>query len=334
MTIISTNTLLRTLGFWRCPKLIDSIENATLVIVWLNSILLIPMKCKYACRVLVAALFLVETCIAQTSSTPLWKTIPEVPAMPKADKSGLALVNDIKMYYAIFSDDGKEPVILIHGGFGSSDDWGFETPLLAKTHEVIVIDCRGRGRSSMSEQPFSYELMTSDVLRLMDYLHIQKASIIGESDGGIIGLIMAIRYPERINKLLAFGANYNNTGYKSGPVDTASFARYIKMAETNYRKLSPTPEGFASMKSALFKMYASEPDIKPEELQIIVAPTVIADGEYEQFITLEHTKQLAHFIPGSKLLIIPNVSHGGPNQDPVSFHSAVIKLLNENQKPI
>ena len=286
------------------------------------------MKCKCALSFLVSSFILIQTCIAQKSSVPLWKTLPDVPAMQKADKSGLALVNDIKMYYAIFNDKGKDPVILIHGGLGSSDDWGFETPLLAKTHKVIVIDCRGRGRSSMSGQPFSYELMTSDVLSLMDYLHIQKPSIIGVSDGGIIGLVMAIHHPERINKLLAFGANYNNTGYKSGTTDTASSAKYMKMAETKYRALSPTPEGFAFMKSALFKMYASEPDIKPEELQIIVAPTVIADGEYEQFITLEHTKQLAHFIPGAKILIIPNVSHGGPNQDPVSFHRAVIKLLN------
>jgi len=141
--------------------------------------------------------------------------LPEVPAMPKADVSGLAQVNDIKMYYAIYNKNGPKPVILLHGAFGSSDDWGFETPLLAKTHEVIVVDCRGRGRSSMSKQPLSYELMTSDVLGLMDYLHIKKVSVVGESDGGIIGLIMAIHHPDRIDKLFAFGANYNNSGYKN-----------------------------------------------------------------------------------------------------------------------
>jgi pimeloyl-ACP methyl ester carboxylesterase len=86
---------------------------------------------------------------------------------------------------------GKDPVILLHGGFVSSDVWGFELPLLMKTHQVIVVDSRGHGRSSMSSQPFSYELMTSDVIKLIDHLHIKKASIIGWSDGGIIGMLKA-----------------------------------------------------------------------------------------------------------------------------------------------
>jgi pimeloyl-ACP methyl ester carboxylesterase len=91
------------------------------------------------------------------------------------------------MYYAIFNKDGKEPVILLHGGFVSSDEWGFEVPLLSKTHKVIVVDSRGHGRSTMSNQALGYNLMASDVLRLMDYLKIKKASIVGWSDGGIIG---------------------------------------------------------------------------------------------------------------------------------------------------
>jgi pimeloyl-ACP methyl ester carboxylesterase len=238
------------------------------------------------------------------------------------------------MFYAIYNKNGKEPVILIHGGLGNSDEWGFETPLLAKAYEVIVIDCRGRGRSSMSEQPLSYELITTDVLSLMDYLHIKRASVVGESDGGIIGLVMAIHHQYRINKLFAFGASYNLSGYKSGPVDTSLYALYMKKMAAMYHDLSPTPDSFVAMRNAVFKMYDSEPDIKPEELQTIKAPTVIADGEYEQFITLEHTEQPAHFIPGAKLLIIQNVSHGGPFQDPVIFHKAVIDLLNENQGPL
>ena len=283
---------------------------------------------KYTLVMLCAVLLFGETSLAQKTKLPLWKTIPTIPAMPKADESGFAQVNNIKMYYAIYNKSGNEPVILLHGGLGNSDDWGFETPLLQKTHEVIVVDCRGRGRSTISDQPLSYDLMTSDLLGLMDQLHLKKVSIVGVSDGGVIGLLMAIHHPDRIDRLFAYGANFNNSGYTTGPSDTVLSHKYMRMAEASYRAISSTPDGFTAMRKALFKMYDTEPDIKPSELKTIKAPTIIADGEYEQFITPEHTALLAHLIPGAKLLIIPNVSHGGPIQDPVSFHKAVMNLLN------
>src|ERR1019366_4910343 len=202
------------------------------------------------------SLFIVGGYAISQTTVPLWKTLPDVPQMSQAAESGLAAVDDIKMYYAIFNKEGKEPVILLHGGFGSSDDWGFEVPLLSKTHKVIIVDSRGRGRSTISDQPLSYNLMSSDVLKLMDYLKIKKASIVGWSDGGIIGLIMAIQYPEHVNKLFTFGANYN---------------------------LSPTPDSFFVLRKALGQLYSTEPNLKPGDIRTIKAPTVIACGQYEQF---------------------------------------------------
>ncbi|HEV7621712.1 MAG TPA: alpha/beta hydrolase [Flavisolibacter sp.] len=267
--------------------------------------------------------------ISQTV-VPLWKTLPDVPALPKPDDNGLAPVNDIKMYYAIFNKNGKEPVILLHGGFASSDDWGFEVPLLSRTHKVIVVDSRGHGRSSMSGQLLSYSLMASDVLQLMNYLEIKKASIVGWSDGGIIGLILAVKYPERVNKLFTYGTNYNVSAYKTEPFDSTLAAHFMARVQANYRKLSPTPDDFGKLRKALGKMYSIEPDIKPDEIRTIKAPTVIACGQYEQFIKLEHFQELAHLIPNAKLVILPDVSHGGPIQDPTRFHRAVVNLLDNN----
>ena len=266
--------------------------------------------------------------IVQSQSTvPLWKTLPEVPAMPIADQSGLAKVNDTNIYYAVYNKDGKDPVILLHGGFVSSDYWGFEVALLAKTHKVIVLDSRGHGRSSFSNQPFSYDLMASDVLKLMDHLKINKASIIGWSDGGIIGLLIAIHHPERLNKLFTFGSNYNLSGYKHEPMDSALATKFMTRVQSEYRKLSPTPDSFFVFRNALGKMYSSQPDIMPSDLKAIKSFTVVACGEYEQFIKREHFEELAKLIPGASLVVIPNVSHGGPIQDPIRFHQEVMKLL-------
>lgn len=267
---------------------------------------------------------------ATGQTTPLWKTLPEIPALPHADESGLASVNDIRLYYAIFNKTGRDPVILLHGGFVSSDDWGFEVPLLSKTHTVIVVDSRGHGRSSMSAQPLTYDLMASDVLQLMDTLKIKKASIVGWSDGGITGMILAIKYPERVNKLFTFGSNYNTSGYKTEPFDSALSAKFMARSKANYARLSPTPGNFAGLRNAMVRMYSSEPNLDTADLKKITAPTVIACGEYEQFIKREHLQQLANLIPGARLVVIPNVSHGGPIQDPTKFHAAVVNLLDGN----
>lgn len=266
------------------------------------------------------------------TTVPLWQTLPQVPPMPAADTSGFASVNGVHLYYAVFNRNGGRPVILLHGSLGSSNDWGFETPLLDKTHEVIVLDSRGRGRSTMSSQPITIELMAADVLGLMNFLHIPKASIVGWSEGGVIALFLAIHYPARIENLFAFGANYSVSTYQPKPLSPAMKAmgvQYMARAKETYRRLSPTPNQFGELLKAL-NQDSIEPELKPSDLAKIKAPTVIADGAYEQFITNKETVTLAHLIPGAKLIIMPNVSHGGPLQDPNRFHKAVINLLDSN----
>jgi pimeloyl-ACP methyl ester carboxylesterase len=284
---------------------------------------------KKAWMILIGALIVCGYGMGQ-ATTALWKTLPVVPPMAAADDSGFAPVNDIKMYYAIFNKNGKDPVFLLHGGFSNSDTWGFEVPLLSKTHMVIIADSRGHGRSSMSGRPLSYDLMASDVLQLMDYLKIRKAAVVGWSDGGILGLILAIHHPERISKLFTFGANYNTSGYKTEVSDTSLSLRYMAQAEADYRRLSPTPDGFGTLRNALGKLYSNEPNLDPEDIKTIKAPTVIAFGQYEQFIKREHFEMLAKLIPNARLVMLPNVSHGGPLQDPAHFHEALMTLLDGN----
>lgn len=263
---------------------------------------------------------------------PLWKTLPVPPAMPKADESGLASVNGIQMYYAVFNQEGKDPVILLHGGFVNSDCWGFEVPLLLKNHKVIIADSRGHGRSTMNNTPFSYGLMTSDVIKLLDYLKIEKVSVVGWSDGGIIGLLMAIHHPERVDKLFTFGTNFNASGYRTDDIaDSSQAALFMKRVQSDYKKISPTPDNFLRFRKAILKMYSTQPDIDTKEIKTIHVPTVIAGGEYDQFIKREHFKKLAQLIPNARLVIIPKVSHGGALQDPATFHKEVAKLL-DNEK--
>ena len=142
--------------------------------------------------------------------------------------------------------------------------------------------------------------MASDVLALMDYLKIDKASIVGWSDGGIIGIDIAIHNPDRLNKLFAFGANYNVSGVDpERRATTRSSAPRSRRPVEQYQKLSPTPADFDKFVEAISAMWFSQPDYKPEELGKITTPTVIADGQYEEAIKPEHTVELARLIPGA-----------------------------------
>jgi pimeloyl-ACP methyl ester carboxylesterase len=284
---------------------------------------------KFSKLSLFAAILVLAPCIADAGATPLWATLPDPPAMPTADRSGFVTHDGARLYYAIFHRSAGRPVILLHGGMASSDSWGFEVPKLTD-HEIIVMDSRAQGRSSGSAAPLTYQQMTSDVVALMDQLRLRRASVVGASDGAIIGLLLAVEYPQRIDGLFAWGANFNTHSERRSLPDPALKAvgtAYVAKAAADYRRLSPTPNGFPTLLAALGHMYATEPNLTPAELRRIRAPTVIADGAYEQFIEPSHTRLLARLIPGATLLIFPDVSHGGPQQNPVAFHTAVAELL-------
>ena len=188
----------------------------------------------------------------------IWQTLPEPPPMPAPVESGMAPVNDIQMYYAVYGQG--EPVLLIHGGLGSADAWGFQVPELAESHKVIVADSRGHGRSTRSEKPFGYALMADDYLALLDHLGIDKVALVGWSDGGIIGLDIAIRHPERLSRLFAFAANYTPEGVKASVADDPTFNAYIERAGKEYARLSPTPEQFDAFVEQISQMWATEPN--------------------------------------------------------------------------
>jgi pimeloyl-ACP methyl ester carboxylesterase len=284
---------------------------------------------------LIAALLAATPTAGSPEPVPRWARLADVPASPSPGASGFVTSAGASLYYAAFNPNGRSPVILLHGGLGSSASWGFEIPLLARRHAVIVVDSRGHGRSSRPAGPLHYDQMAADVIAVMDALHIAKASIVGASDGGIIGLILAIRYPTRVNKVFVWGANFNTHGGSTAPPDPQMRAvglRYMASMEEQYRAASPNPEGFSALRSALRQLYAKEPNLSAADLGRIRAPTMIADGDHEQFIARSHTETLAKLIPGAKLLILPNVGHGGPQQDPRAFHRAVEAFLDSGRR--
>jgi pimeloyl-ACP methyl ester carboxylesterase len=122
------------------------------------------------------------------------------------------------------------PVVLLHGGLANSDYLGNQARALARAHCVILVDSRGHGRSTRDQRPFGYDLMADDVVAPLDTLKIDKAAIVGWSDGAIIGLDLAMRHPERVTRVFAFGANTLTSGLKDGFENNPTFAAFLARA--------------------------------------------------------------------------------------------------------
>jgi len=270
----------------------------------------------------VAVVFILFAFSGGAGAVEKWQTYPSPPPMPAADESGLANVNGIRMYYAIYGKGRGSPLLLIHGGMGNGDIWGFEVPELAKTHEVIVADSRGHGRSTRTDQPFTYHLMAEDYVALLDTLKVDKVALVGWSDGGIIGIDIAIHHPERLTKLFAHAANVTPEGLISDP-DLTAFANSGDRGERDYKRLSPTPNDYPAFKAAIEKMWATEPHYTAEELKSIKVPTAVVVGEHDEFIRPEHSKYIADSIPDAKLIILKDVSHLVIYQDPDQYMKAI-----------
>ena len=286
-----------------------------------------PMRCL-ASFVLALCLLTVCTPAGAADAKSQWQTLPATPTLPKSDRSGLAPVNGVKIWYAVFGHG--EPVILLHGGLANSDYWGHQVPVLAKHYQVIVMDSRGHGRSSRDERPIGYDLMASDVVGLMDYMKIKKAAIVGWSDGAIIGLDIAINHPERLTKLFAFAANSDPSGVKDVDKDPV-FTAYMARTEKEYQKLSPTPDQYKAFFDQIMNIWTKQPNFTAAQLKSIKVPTWIVDADHDEAIKRENTLFMADQIPNAALLIQPDVSHFSFLQDPQQFNDDVVHFLERTK---
>ena len=239
-------------------------------------------------------------------------------------------LDDITMYYAAYGT-GK-PLILLHGGLSSADAFQKQVPWFAQHYRVITPDSRGQGRTTDSDAPLSYHLMAEDMVRLMDYLKVDSAYIVGWSDGGIIGLDMAMHHPERVAALVAYGANTSPDGVK--PENVAFFRtaepEVLQAAMgAEYLRLSSTPEHLPAIVEKVRTMFLTDPNFTAADLASIESPTLILDGEEEEFVRIDHVKEFAQTIPGAELILMPGIGHFAPEERAAEFNKIVLDFLKD-----
>ena len=236
---------------------------------------------------------------------------------PVPNQTGFASVNGIELFFRTYGHGS--PVLLIHGGLSDSRVWREQIDALSATHTIILADSRGQGRSTRTDDPITYDLMAEDYLQLLDRLGIERAAVVGWSDGGIIGLDLAIHHPERLSRIFIQAANASPSGVKHYDAD---------------RAVVPELRHYDDVADEIQALWANEPNFSDEDLASIRIPTEIVIGDHDEAISRRHTEYLARTIPDAKMLVLPDVGHSAPIEDPEGYARAVLAFLDRSPEAL
>jgi pimeloyl-ACP methyl ester carboxylesterase len=219
-----------------------------------------------------------------------------------------AELRGIKMYYEVY---GKgEPLLIIHGNGGSVKNFVYQIPYFAKKYQVIIADSRSQGKTIDNADSLSYEMISDDLNALLDHLKLKNVNVIGWSDGGIEGLLLAMYHPDKVKKLAVTGANLRPDTTAVDPyVRNMVKNIYTKGADSLKRVKNPAAEMKTQLK--LMHLLAYEPNIKTEALSKITCPTLVIGGDHD-VITTRHTLEIFEGIKNAYLWILPNSGHSTP----------------------
>lgn len=247
--------------------------------------------------------------------------------LPPTAEQGSIEHDGARIWYAAYGSGA--PVILLHGGLGNSGNWGYQVPALVQNgYRTVVIDSRGHGRSTRDARPFLYELMASDVVAVMDALHLPKAALVGWSDGACTALVLAAKDPACVAGVFFFACNMDPSGTKEiefTPTLQRCFARHVK----DYAQLSATPDQFNEFTEAVGLMQRTQPNYSAADLAQIRVPVTIVQSEHDEFIKREHAEYLARSIPNAEFVELTGVSHFAPLQRPEQFNKAILAFLDK-----
>ena len=225
---------------------------------------------------------------------------------------------DIQHYY-IEKGQG-EPLILLHGNGEDSSYFKRQIDEFSRKYHVYAIDTRGHGRTPRGEAPFTIRQFAEDLLGFMDAHQIEKAHLLGFSDGGNIAMIFAIQHPERVDRLILNGANINSRGVKAAvqiPIEIG-----YRIARASAKKSEK-----AKQNAELLGLMVNDPNIPVEELPRIQAKTLVIAGT-KDMIKEKHTRLLALHIPYAELAFVEG-DHFVADKNAQAFNQRVMRFLAE-----
>ena len=258
----------------------------------------------------------------KTTAFILTMLLSAVVSAQQKPTTGYAPVNGLKMYYEVHGSG--DPVVLLHGSFMTiSNNWTEWIGELSKTRKVIAVEMQGHGRTADIKRDFSYENLADDVAALLDYLKIPSADLIGYSMGGGVAMQCAIRHPEKVRKVVSISAVFRHDGWVKEALDMfpqlTSETFKGSPIETEYKKLSPTPNEFPNFVKRVIAMDLKPYDFGADKLKATKAPMFFIHGDADG-VRLEHISEMFRLKgdeifgdmrprSASRLAILPNTTH-------------------------
>lgn len=242
-------------------------------------------------------------------------------------------VNGAHMYYET-SGEG-EPLVLLHGGFGGVHLFGAQLPAFAAQFQVHVPEQRGRGHTPDVDGPISYQILAEDLIAFLEHTIAEPAHVVGVSDGGVVGLLVAIQRPDLLRKLVTIGANFHRDGLLGASMwtDASPDDEAWAMPRQRYAAVSPDgAEHFGVVFAKLQRMWREEPTLTVGDLGKIPVPVLVVAAD-DDVVVHAHTVALYEALPRGQLAVIPGASHGVFLEKPDLLNRIVLDFLAEDGDP-
>ncbi|MDM8001224.1 MAG: alpha/beta hydrolase [Dehalococcoidia bacterium] len=250
---------------------------------------------------------------------------------------GCIQAGDIAIYYHSYGRG--DPVLLLHGGFMCAESWAGQIPALARDYRVIAADSRGHGRSTLGEGPLTYRRMAGDAAGLIERLRLSPVHLIGWSDGGCIGLALAVERPELVRSLTLLGTPYSTANYTERAkkkIERLLHPRSVSMLATRVlrRCLTPEPKRGREFVGLMARMWTELPDFTREELGRIEAPVLVIGCDRDEFLSLGpdplHVfRETAEAIPHARMEVVKGGTHNVHIERPEAVNRLILDFLRE-----
>jgi pimeloyl-ACP methyl ester carboxylesterase len=252
---------------------------------------------------------------------------PESKAMPygnNKEHGSFVVIDEAQIYYEVYGQGA--PLVLIHGNGGNIAYMKPQIDYFARRYKVIVMDCRGRGKSDLGKDTLTYMQMTKDIVAILNVLHLDSVYVVGRSDGGIISLLMAMYYPEKVRRVAAFAANLTPDTTALYPSFYHQVIQDRKHADEMLAKKDSTQNWRVIQQRN--RLMEFQPNITAKDLQQIKCPVLVLSTDRD-IIPEEHTLLIYRSIPRANLCIFTGESHYVTKDNPDLFNATVAKYFDE-----